>query len=125
MTPAELEIHQRNTLAFIQADPVTLTLSRREKVPTDAGGYVWQDDVPVGAQTFRMIPASDSAPEVKTSSGRLTLPSFVLMGVHDANMQRWDKFTINGETYELASDIRPLHSVESVYERKADAAKIS
>lgn len=123
MSPAELSLHRRNTAAFIAADPVAITLSRRTRVSTGAGGY--KDTyaaLPGAPQTLRMIPAQDKIPEIKTSSGRIVKPEYTLLGTWNSNMQEGDRFTFNGVDYELPTPVRPLHS-NDVYERKADVIR--
>jgi hypothetical protein len=124
VNPVELEIHRRNTVAFIAADGVDLVLQPQSRVMTDAGGYKYVLDAPRSPQVFRLIPLSiaGNAPELKTSTGRMVSPAYVILGAHDAAMERWDQFEFQNVWYEIVSPIRPEYST-NVYERKADVVR--
>lgn len=120
---AETGVNRRNTDAFIQADPVTLTLMRRGSVPDGDGGTKNGASVPVVAQTFRLIPQSDVMPQVQTPDGAILTPTYVLLGRWDCDMERWDQFSIGPVNFIIVSPIRPDFRTEGVYERKADVAR--
>lgn len=123
MTPLELEIHRKNTKVFIDADPITLVLVPHA-LEKDAGGG--RKLVPGEAreeQVFRLIPMTDVMPTVQTVDGVQLTPTYILLGEHDCVMGRWDKFSLNGDDYQIVSPIRPEHTVTSIYERKADVAR--
>lgn len=120
---SELEINRLNTKAFIDADPVSLVLSHREKEDTPTGGFKFGDPVLRDAQTFRLIPQSDIMPQVQTPDGTTLTPTYVLLGTHDAQMSRWDTFSLNGIDFVIVSPIRPDYTLENVYERKGDVAR--
>lgn len=118
----ELEVQRLNTEEFIKADPIILDLTRQQRVIQPSGGYVMEAH-PLGLpQTFRLIPASDRMPEIKTSNGRLVVPEYILLGAWDCNMERWDRFELNDVWFEIASPIRPEHT-QSRYERKGDVVR--
>lgn len=126
MDPLELRVHRLNSEAFINADPVSLVLHRGTVERTASGGYRRNNPQPLAdAQTFRLIPASGNVgsgkvEEIKTSTGRLSAPTYVILGKWDCNLEQWDTFLLNGTWYEVASHVRPEHTTTSVYERKAD-----
>lgn len=127
MDAIELSVHRLNTKHFINADPITVILHRNIKTRNDAGGYVWNrgetgHGVPLlEPQTFRILPASENGTpdEVRSSNGRTLKPRGRLLGMHDADIQRWDQFQFKGIWYEVVTPPEPLHSSESVYEKKA------
>ena len=124
MNPLELQIHRDNTAAFIAADPVTLLLRRKVKVPIADGGYSssW---VPLfDTEVFRLIPLSDINPQVQTIDGVQLVTTYVLLGTWDADMKRGDRFTLNGADFQIVSPIRPEHTVDSRYEKKGDVARL-
>lgn len=122
---SELDYQRRNTKAFIDADPISLTLQKQNRVSLSDGGYRVDDPTPRAPQTFRMIPQSDVMPVVQTPDGHQLTPSYVLLGTHDCLMERWDKFTFNGVEFQIVSPIRPdFRLVINAYERKADVARL-
>ena len=123
MDAAELRVHRLNTEAFINADPVSLVLYRTTRTRTASGGYKDSEAPLASPQTFRLIPASDRMPEIRDSNGRAVVPVYTLLGSHSADMERWDRFQLNGVWYEIASPIRPEHTTTSVYERKGDVVR--
>jgi hypothetical protein len=124
MNKAELDMHRKNTAAFIAADPVKLTLVTQKTKRTSSGGVVPDGDpVPRKAQTFRLIPSGDRTSEVRLTSGRVAQVTHVILGAWDSLMERDDTFSFNGEDYVIAGPIRPEHSVDSVYERKSEVVR--
>lgn len=100
---AELRILRFNTVAFIEADPRTVVLTRYPRVPNGAGGSRPGTPAPQPAQVMRVIPVESSrAVERVSVDGATVTPSWVLMGRWDANMKRGDRFPLqDGTTGEL------------------------
>lgn len=115
---AELIVNRRNTAAFIAADAVSLSLIPTERSRTAAGGFRDVAGQARSPQTFRLIPGNDRMPEVKTSNGRLTTPTYILLGTWDCAMAQWDTFVHNGATYEVVA-VHPEHTANR-YEIKGD-----
>ncbi len=120
MTPVELNAQRQSTRAFIAADPLTLPLYRIAKAATPSGGFrkIVPAEPDVGEQVFRLLPTSDRTPEVRTSFGRLVVPTYTLLAQFDANLRRWDQFEYEGVRYECAV-VRSVPMVNP-YEVKAD-----
>lgn len=97
---AELAAQRLLTKAFIQADYLLVPLTRHVMMPDGAGGT---EDVEVvlPEQTMRLLPLGDGAEERLTADGRAVRPSYMLQGMHDADMERWDTFTLDGHRYEV------------------------
>lgn len=123
MDAAELEINRENTKVFIDADPVSIALIPQTLTKTAGGGKKHTDEAPREQQTFRLIPQGDVMTQVQTPDGIQLTPTYVLMGEWNAEMGRWDKFSLNGINYQIVSPIRPHHTVESRYFSKADVAR--
>lgn len=119
----ELEIQRRNTLAFIDANPIWVDLLPFDKVDTPDGGFKLTTGTPRASQKFRLLPQSDIMPQVQTPDGVQLTPTYVLLGTWDCEMERWDKFFFNDVWYRIVSPIRPDHTATQVYERKADVAR--
>jgi hypothetical protein len=127
MHPLEMSIHRRNTKAFIDADPMTLVLTPTPLVRTASGGYKRAEQPSREAQVFRLIPSTktqDNLKSAKSSTGRVVQIEFVLLGEWNCVMEQWDRFEFDGDLYELPTPIRPLHTTESIYERKADVVRV-
>lgn len=98
---AELAVQMGITKAFINADPITISLSRSPRTPDGAGGMTVGTPVALPAQTFRLIPQEDGATARTTSEGETATPEFMLMGNPGCDMQRFDEFTISGRRFEI------------------------
>ena len=96
-----LQVNRRLTRAFIQANPVTLVLTPRSKVRTPTGGTKWQEGTPRAPQVMTLIePPTDPVPTV-TADGVERRVNFMLLGRHDAAMERGDVFTHQGRDWEI------------------------
>lgn len=120
LSPAELEMHMVATRAFIEADVETIILTRRTRIADGAGGFKYATpDVGQPEQYFRLIPQSDKVPEQRTSDGSYAVPEYVILGMPDANMKRYDRFIWKGQTWEI-SQIRNKPD----YEKKGDVVRV-
>lgn len=118
MDALELSTHRQMTEKFIAADPVTLQLNRYVKTRTASGGSSRSLAVPQpDEQVFRLIPQSDAQQTALTSDGTAAQIAFVLLGKWDADMEQWDTFLLDGQEFEIAGPVTPMHTV-SPYERK-------
>jgi len=117
----ELELNKTNTLAFINADPSTLTIKRDVYISDGAGGKKRSGSPTIVYlnRVVRMVPqGADNAtsnPVTQTTNGELDRPDFVLVGEAGLQLQRKDYFDYAGETYEVFSIRR-----SPAYETKAD-----
>lgn len=119
MHAVELAMHRKNTVAFIDADPIDILLVRYEKVQTSSGGVKWTlSETQPNLQTFRLIPNSDATASSMTSDGVVAPIAYTLLGLWDADLRQWDRFFLNETEFELAGPLHPVHSVDSIYERK-------
>lgn len=96
----ELDIQRKLTTEFVRADETQLVLTRRTKVSDGAGGHTYTE-APLPAQGLRLIPQQDTAREVQAADGSMVHPRYVLLGRYTADMQRGDKFTYQGNRYEV------------------------
>jgi hypothetical protein len=123
VNPTELEVNRRTTRAFIAADPVSLALVPYAQHRTASGGLKQVAGTPRSAQQFRLIPLQDVMPQIQTPDGVQLTPQFVLMGAWNCEVERWDRFSLNGNDYVVVSPPRPEHTVESRYYTKVDVAR--
>ena len=122
---SEIVFQRRNTKAFIEADPVVLSLIPVAKTPVAGGGHRWVEQEPMEPQTFRLIPQSDIMPTVQTPDGMQLTPTYVLLGEHNCQMERLATFTLNGVKFKIVSPVRPdFRDPALAYQRKADVARL-
>jgi hypothetical protein len=50
---------------------------------------------------MRLIPSQDGSKPRQTLNGEMVTPSYMLMGAHDADMERWDEFQIDEAWYQV------------------------
>lgn len=90
----ELKLLRSNTKAFIEADDRQVILRRPTRTSTGTGGSR-PSTTPLPAQTLRLLPAAEStSTERRTADGSVVKPTWVLLGVHTADMKRGDVFDL-------------------------------
>jgi hypothetical protein len=117
MSPVELMVQRRMTAFFISADRTPIILQRNLLVPDGGGGYKKLDTDTLPLQWFRIIPQQDTAIERTTADGRKVSPEYVLLGTHDSDMKRGDRFKLDGRRYEIV-----FVAIGPPYERKGEVA---
>lgn len=99
---AELAAQRSMTTWFIRADQQSVTLERTEWIDDGAGGTYKGGVTPLAAQVMRLIPLRDvGSVQRMTANGQSVEPTYALLGQWDADMERWDTFTIAGSVYEV------------------------
>lgn len=100
--PVELEAQRLQTDAFIRADPIGIILWRREKVPNGSGGFMLAPAQELPSQQFKLVPQNRQLEERQTVDGVVVRPDNVLIGYHNADIQRGDWFTnATGHRFEV------------------------
>lgn len=103
MNATELKIKRKNTLAFIQAQPITVVITRQTKAQNQRGGWDLESEV-LPPQTMRINHtlvgrrARQASPADETF-GDIPYSKDVLMGPWDADIQKDDVFSVDGVTY--------------------------
>lgn len=118
MDKTELIMRRKNVRAFIDADPVQISIIRKPdpvKNPL-TGGYVKQSDVPpLDPQTARIIQnvRRYTAGIVNSEAGDIPHTEYRLLGMHTLDLERDDEFKWLGENYKVVG----IHKArtESVY----------
>jgi len=101
---AELAMQRRLTKAFIAADWRSVVLMRAEITEDGAGGFVTGEPAPLPSQVMRLIAQGSTGADSKqrmTANGQQVTPEYILLGLHDADIQRWDSFELDGRRYEV------------------------
>lgn len=121
MDATELAVHRENTLAYIAANPTTVTLTPIDtKERTPAGGWKEVPGEPRQPQTMRIIEVSarSEPATVKLQDGTERVVSFWLLGAHDAVVEVGDSWTEGTREWEVGDIIRSNH-----YETRALVAE--
>jgi hypothetical protein len=99
--PAELKAQTRLSAYFIEADGRNVVLQRRTRTSDGAGGKIVGEPVPLFPQRMRLIPQEDGATARTTAEGETATPEYMLMALPDADMARFDEFTLDGVRYQI------------------------
>jgi hypothetical protein len=102
----ELRVNRFNTIAFIAAEPLVLTLSVRGSARTPSGAYGRERQAERPAQTFRLLLQSPAGGRIeqRTADGTERQVDFVLLGRWDAEIDvsdYWDDEL--GQRWEVTS----------------------
>jgi hypothetical protein len=85
MTSPELQVQRSATLAFIAADPITVTLTPRVRTLTN-GVAKWVTDTPRVPQVMKLIMQSPAGGSIEqhTAQGTARRIDFTLLGAYDS-----------------------------------------
>ncbi len=98
----DADVAEAITRQFIDENPLEVTLVRSQKTQTSAGGWVLQNPTNLLPQTVRLVPGQMYADTVRTTSdGREVNPTFTIVAPMDADMERFDTFSIDDFDYEI------------------------
>lgn len=108
MNRVELIVRRRLLKAFIDAQPVDITLVRRVRVETPAGGWTLEEPAEVPPQRFRLVPFKRRLTHQTEDNQDGSFPRlpYVLVGNWNADVQREDEFDMNGHRYRVV-DLEP------------------
>lgn len=101
---ATMTLHLRKVMkAFIDADGYPIVLNRPNMHRTGTGGYVKNGFTALPPQTFRLVMYRRRLTDLTTPTADGEVPTipYVLVGYHDANIQRYDEFHLNGAYYRV------------------------
>lgn len=101
MRPAELEIQRLVTERFIELDSTPIAFVRTPLVSNGSGGYTKGTPTTLPQQSVKLSWQQDTAITRETEDGRDAAVAAVLVLSSDADIQRWDQFTLNGDRFEV------------------------
>jgi len=118
----ELELQRRNTQAFIDSNPTTLTLIPRTRVKRGSG-FQWIEGQPRAPQVLRVIDQSSTRGPVQgsvhTADGVERRVEYQLLGNYQAAIGLYDTWVdANGLRWEIA-ELLP----DNGYERRAQVVR--
>lgn len=112
---SELRINRRNTLAFIQARPLALSLIPQQRTKTASGGFVYLPMPPRAEQTFRLIEQASAYGNnpglLQASDGKQRRVQFQLLGTWDSTIAVYDYWVMGGLRYEVV-ELLPFNNYE-------------
>lgn len=94
----ELLMMRRSLNAFVEADAVTITLSRPQKIDMGNGGWREGDPIVMPPQQFRLVPFKRRLTEQESNTQDGDIPSlpYVLVGEIGVDVRRDDEFDFRG-----------------------------
>jgi hypothetical protein len=110
-SPTALIAERRQIAAIIRSDSVDVVLMRRPKIPTPDNSYKWGPAVPVykastpdnpnQPQKGALIPFKRRLVDmlINTELGEVEKVPYTLVLPHDADIQRDDRFTLEGKEW--------------------------
>ena len=96
-----LDANRALTRAFIEDDPIDLVLTPRVRVKTQSGGWQFVDQANRASQRFKLIRMSATQRASVTVDGVERFIEYTLLGAHDAQMARYDVWTVGDLNYEI------------------------
>lgn len=101
LSQVELIMARRQIAALINADPVSITLMRREKLPTPGGGWRWGPETPLPPQTVTLVPFKRRMTEflINTELGDIPDLPYTIVGPPTLNIMKDDIFTWEGDQF--------------------------
>lgn len=94
----------KQTIAFIDQDPVDAVFERKAKSKSTAGGTLRGAESESGPQRVRLIPARTETTETPlrmSSNGRQVLPEWTITALPGADIALYDWTTIEGKRLEV------------------------
>lgn len=93
---------------FIDENPSTIIIERGQRVKTAAGGYVWIKTGDVAPQVGRLIYSGNKGDKVTRilPDGAILVITHTLVFMPGADVERLDKFTLDGRSYLIAAVAR-------------------
>lgn len=101
VSTVEAQMRQAQTQALIDAEGISLSLTRQPWVSDGAGGWRRGARTSVAAQKVRLISANTQLPVRRTMDGREVSPLYTMVGMPDLNVQAGDSFIIDSVRYEV------------------------
>lgn len=104
MSPMELRVCRKQTVAFIKADPDTMMLRRVSERQSDgAGGWEPGEERDVGPITGRLVPVgtTNSGNQSINMDGETVTPQFVFIAEYDEDINKDDVLVMNNKRYDV------------------------
>lgn len=114
----ELKIRRQNLVAYINADPVTISLRRYPRIDDGGGGWVKGPVQNIAPQVMRLVPYKRRLSSLTdhTADGDIPNVQYSLVAPVGVDVQRWDEFTLNGAEYKVMG-IEPKTRIAELADR--------
>ena len=117
---SQTRVERIQIAAFIRADLAMISLQRRPKVPSPAGGYTLGTPAAIKPQAFRLVPfkrrlSHGTSLGGQGGEGRVASLPYVLVGAWNADIQPDDYFDYGGLRYEVLA-LEPNRKVRTAAE---------
>lgn len=112
----ERRIGERNTQAFIDANPLVVSLFRPQRQRTEAGGMVKTSPLQLPPQKFRIVPMSGlvwDRSRTTPDEGRIDDVTEELIGMPDADVQKADYLECETGGWYRVEHISPVRGFRS------------
>lgn len=115
MDPVELKMQRHQLDAWRDARPTELVLTRPSRVKDGVGGWTEQDPVELDPQKFRIVVFKRRLTQFMDNIDEGEVPNlnYTLVGYPDADIEKGDMFTYEGNTYTVVA-IDPDHEIRKV-----------
>lgn len=106
---SEVLVQRRLLKAFLEAEPIRLSIQRPTITATPGGGKTKSNPRVLAPQTFRLVPFKKRLTTMTrdTPDGNIVNLPYVLIGEHDADVRPGDSFEHNGGMYDVISPAEP------------------
>lgn len=97
------DIHNKNTQAFIDENPITVAITRRIRVQVPGGGWAWEDDETIPDQECRLVHSGNvsDAQSLATIQGRVVRIEAKFVFLIGANVQEGDIIPVGEKDWEV------------------------
>lgn len=112
ISTGEARAQRRITAAYIAADPVEVAIVRPVWTSDGASGRTEGTPKTLLPQRFKLIRQQDSGLFRTTADGKQVSPDHRLLGTFDADLERYDRFTLDGKRFEVVYVSRTDYEVK-------------
>jgi hypothetical protein len=113
-------IHLEQTRYFIGENPIDISITRSSRVSDGAGGWKFDSPATLDPITVRKVGINAQSAAVKRTNenGSMVLPTGLLICMPDADIERFDRFSIGEVEYSVIhiSTLPPWRKSVEVYE---------
>ncbi len=117
--PLEADVQRKLTRAFVAANPSSIVLSRKTKVPNGAGGFTYSAPTTLPPQTLRFVYQGGTT-RTRTIDGDTETVPAVLVGEVGVDIQVDDEFVLGNDRFR----VRSVDDANAVYKTQAEVTRV-
>jgi len=101
----DTRIHLLQTQKFVSERPVDIVVQRRRRQSDGKGGFKWVTGSSLPPQTVRKVGIGrlSATTERTTADGKVVVPNATIIALPQIDLQRYDKFEIDGIMHEVVA----------------------